>query len=561
MPDLEKSLQDRDIGHLRIVARLWGVDLSASRPETAVGELSAALLDPALVAEICETLSAEARTALAALIESEGRMPWASFTRRFGDLRLAGPGRRDREKIYRNPVSAAEVLFYRALLGRAFFDTSSGAQEFAYVPKDLLPLLNQAGCALQTAGTGTRRGEKENGGETPGPFVSRKDAEPLGRPASPRERENPVPADGRLLDDATTILAALRMGLEPPATTIPAGVVAAFLRVAGILAGETPRPAEVKNFLEGSRPQALAMLAEAWRASETFNELRLLPGLICEGEWSNQPLGTREFVLDLLAAVPVAKWWSLPAFVRAVREKHPDFQRPAGDYDSWFIRRTSDGTYLRGFDAWDEVDGALVRFLIGGPLFWLGLVDLACAGPGGEPTAFLINPGPKPTLETGKLTVASNGRISVPRLVSRATRYLIARFCAWEDQRPDEYRYRVTTQSLQRANAQGLKVSQLLTLLAKNASADLPPAFVKALKRWEARGTEARVETLTVLRLSRPEVLEELRKSKAGRFLGEALGPAAVVVKPGAGAKVLAALAEQGLLAEDVAEAKEEGHA
>jgi hypothetical protein len=45
-------------------------------------------------------------------------------------------------------------------------------------------------------------------------------------------------------------------------------------------------------------------------------------------------------------------------------------------------------------------------------------------------------------------------------------------------------------------------------------------------------------------------VLEELRKSKAGRFLGETLGPVTVIVKPGAQARVLAALAELGLLAE-----------
>jgi hypothetical protein len=45
-------------------------------------------------------------------------------------------------------------------------------------------------------------------------------------------------------------------------------------------------------------------------------------------------------------------------------------------------------------------------------------------------------------------------------------------------------------------------------------------------------------------------VLDELRKSKAGRFLGETLGPVTVIVKAGAQSRVLAALAELGLLAE-----------
>jgi hypothetical protein len=146
--------------------------------------------------------------------------------------------------------------------------------------------------------------------------------------------------------------------------------------------------------------------------------------------------------------------------------------------------------------------------------------------------------------------VASNGLVRVPAGVPRAVRYQVARFCEWEPEKADEYRYRVTAASLERARGQGLKAGQLLSLLAKNAPADLPPAFVKAVKRWELKGVEARLETRVVLRVSRPEVLDELRRSKAGRFLGESLGPAAAAVKPGAGEKVLAALAELGMLAE-----------
>jgi hypothetical protein len=96
-----------------------------------------------------------------------------------------------------------------------------------------------------------------------------------------------------------------------------------------------------------------------------------------------------------------------------------------------------------------------------------------------------------------------------------------------------------------------LKIEYLLALLAKHSDAGIPPSLVKALKRWGVNGTEARAETQVILRVSRPEVLEELRKSKAARFLGEPLGPTSVVIKAGAQSKVIAALAEMGLLAED----------
>ena len=116
----------------------------------------------------------------------------------------------------------------------------------------------------------------------------------------------------------------------------------------------------------------------------------------------------------------------------------------------------------------------------------------------------------------------------------------------------DIYIYHISARSLKHANEQGLKASQLLSLLAKHTSGNVPPTLVKSLNRWESHGSEARAESRIVLRLTRPEVMEELRASKAARFLGEPLGPTSVIVKPGALSKVEAALAEMGLLLEIV---------
>jgi hypothetical protein len=129
-------------------------------------------------------------------------------------------------------------------------------------------------------------------------------------------------------------------------------------------------------------------------------------------------------------------------------------------------------------------------------------------------------------------------------------RYQISRFCQWEEPKLDEYQYQVTARSLAHASEQGLKAEQLLALLVKYTNAAVPPALVKALKQWDAHGTEARVKNLLVLRVNRPEILEEMRKSKAAKFLGDVLSPTAVIIKSGAESKVLAALAELGLLAE-----------
>ncbi len=564
MPNLVQSFQGHDVGFLRIVAHLWGIELAASDIEKATDELSKALLDQSMFIEMVDTLPDVARNALGALAKADGKLPWATFTRQFGEIRDAGPGRRDREQIYLNPVSASEILFYRALLAKAFFDMPAGAQEFAYIPSEFLKLFIHEISLPINYSQGME--EPENLGLNPPTTEAYSGfSGPLGRPATPKERARILASSDRILDDATTILAAMRMGLPLPKTRIPGRVILDFLSASKIIppvsikektqAGK-PLIDAIRRFLEASRNKALEIFLTDWLESESFNELHQVPGIIYEGDWINQPLVARKYLLSSLKLIPDNKWWSLPVFVLSIKEKNPDFQRPAGDYDSWFIKRESDGTYLRGFENWDGVDGALIRYMITGPMFWLGLVELATPADNDVVSAFRIKKRTFRELvsETGKLYVSSQGKIIVPRLLSRLTRYQIARFCDWDEEKENEYVYWVTTASLEKAANQGLKVSQLLGLLARNSVAEIPPSFVKALMRWEHYGTEARLEIHTILKVSQPEILEELRKSKASRFLGETLSPVTVTVKSGAEQKVLAALVEHGLLGEDVHE-------
>ena len=538
MPDLSASLQRHDLGHLRIVAGFWGLELESIDSDSAIEELAASLLDLEAVTETIDILPAEARSALTALIESDGKMEWPAYARKHGEIREMGPGKRDREHPHLKPTSTSEILFYRALIARAFFETDKGLQEFVFIPDDLFEIVVEAGA--QHA-------------------LPLKKNEPLGRPATPVEKAREIPATDHLLDDAATCLAALRMGKSD---FTPDPKLVALLTTANLIKKDAPQTESVKKFLEASRPEALMLLNTAWLVSDTFDELRLMPGLICEGEWKNQPQVTREFLMNLVNDIPQGKWWSIPALLKAVKEKYPDYQRPAGDYDSWFIKRASDGQFLRGFAYWDAVDGALVKYFIH-VLYWMGRVNLAAPEEGKEAAAFLLlssfvkekeeGDALRPS-KGGKILVASNGKITVSRYFSRAVRYQIARFCDWGEEKNGEFSYSVSAQSLKRAYEQGLKAEQLLALLVKYTNGSVPPAMVKALKRWDSHGAEARVENLLVLRVSRPEVMEEMRSSKAGKFLGELLSPTAVVVKSGAIEKVMAALAELGLLAEVISD-------
>lgn len=554
MPDLEQSLQGHDLGFLKIVAGAWGIELTAPDAATALPIVVQRIIEHPDFAEVIETLPQDAKNVLVALVQNEGRLLWAAFVRKYGDVRRMGSARRDRERPDRKPTSAAEVLWYRGLIGRAFLSlpTANEPQEYAYIPDDLLPLL-----------PGLR-------GDTPLPF---------GRPATPNESAAPVLANDSILDHACTLLAALRMKMTGQALArldlggIPLEALRGLLQAARLLDYDgLPHPESTRVFLASPRADALALLTKAWIEDKTFNELRLLPDLKFEGEWSNDALHARTVILDLVSQIPENRWWSLLAFIAAIHEQQPDFQRPAGDYDSWFIRQESSGNYLRGFTSWNEVDGALVNFIITGPMHWLGMVDLARneptldegGGKPGVPTALRLSRwaaalwhGEAPeqlAVEDAKIRTSPDGRLVIPALVPRATRYQIARFCRWEGEkeRPGraEYFYRLTPSALERAAAQGLRAGQLIALLRRHNEGPLPPALVQSLERWESAGTQVLVDRVVLLRVNSPEILTTLRKTRAARWLGEALNETTVMVRPGMEEQVQNGLLEIGYLSE-----------
>lgn len=549
MMDLAHCLHGKDSGFLAIVASLWeikGSDIPSegAAGREALGRMVEAMCDPETVSRVVTALPDESRHALEELAASGGMIPWPQFTRQHGQVREMGAARRDRERPHLEPISPSEVLWYRALLHRIFLDTPNGPQEFACIPSDLLPLL---------------------------PEPSLPAGAPPGYAASAAERQAHISTNDRILDHACTLLAALRLGLASDSPEFLAGAwntsafaptfseLQALLQAASLIepSSRLPYPEPARRFLEMPRPAALAHLVRAWMHSAEFNELRMVPGLACEGDWKNNPLQARYAVLDLLEQIPQGTWWSLTGLIESIHHSNPDFQRHAGDYDSWFIRDTLTGEFLRGFESWHRVEGSLIRYMIGGPLHWLGLVDLAAPAADLPASAFRLShwsralfSGALPDgLETEDETflVSSDARLRIPRLVPRIARYQAARFCTWEKADEEVYAYRITPASLIRARQQNLRVSHLLTLLRRSALT-VPPSLARALLRWEENGVEAHLERVLVLRLRSPEMLQALRRSRAARFLGELLGPTAVVVKTSAQDKVLSVLAELGYL-------------
>lgn len=558
MRTLSQTLQDKDIGHLRIVAELWDVDLPPGGGARAADKLAEEMSRAERLHDMVEVLPEEARRALSALVHQGGRMPWPDFARRFGGVRPFGPGRRDREKIWRKPASVGEMLWFRGLIDRGFNDTQLGPIEFAFIPVDLMANMPEA----KAGGEGS-----------------------LGHAAPPPVHA--LPASSKAVDDATTLLAALRRRpaasgrldeafrqrlatymLQPASSEL---LVNLLLDI-GLLRPKPlePDPELVGAFLEDDRAAALQRLGTAWIEAESWNDLARVDHLRpATGEWPNDPKPARRALLEFLSDLDSGVWWDLESFTQAVRERSPGFQRPGGDFDSWYLRHTRTGAFLRGFQHWDLIEGALLRQILHGPLHWLGAVDLGFGPRRESPDRFRLTPWfgvllhpdeTRPVAEPrAHSRLTPDGRIVVPRSASRTLRYQVSRFCRWLNLQDDQYVYAITPSALRVAHRQGLQLQHVLALLEAAASHAPPTILLEAVQRYWQAETPARITRRLVLQVSDASVLDSLLSdASTQRHIAERYGPTVAELAAHDVQPLLRAASLKGLLIEPPVEGDDE---
>ena len=539
MPALKKFLHAYDHDLLERIASFWGVDAGSLDAAAAVDALAQAMQNAALAVEVIDSLPQPAKDALEFLTDNSGKVPWPQFSRKFGEVREFGPARREREEPEKHPTSTAEILWYRGLIGKAFMDLPPEPREFAFLPDELMVV-------VQT---------KEGRGD---PFVLEKVAEDVVKRV--------YKADGRLLDHMTDWLACKRMNRQVPGDTWKAWhVTESFLSGLAIESGLVdkmgmPLPEALANFFQLSRGEALLGWASIWMKSVRIDDLRAIPDLACEGDWRSDPTRPRAFLMERLHRLKPGAWYSLSSLVEAVKAHQPDFQRPSGDYDSWFIRKAGGGEYLRGFQHWDDVDGALLRYLVRGPLHSLGLIDL---GSSNEQSVSLFRlsglwnafiDGGKPPVGDPKevpLKITPDLKFSIPVFSSRTLRYQVARFCELSAVTSLETKYEITAGSLTLAENAGLKPAQLVQLLEKQLKSPLPKSLTLLAENWEKHGAAVKIASHVLLRACSPEVMRILQNDpQTAKVIVELLTPTAAIVNRGGIRTIQKVLIENGLLTE-----------
>ncbi len=521
MKTLDLHLREQSLVMMRAIAQNQGLVIDAAGRSEFRQALVMQMLDEQHVAEVWQDLHVPAQSALQTLRHEDNRIPVTAFQRRFGTIRRFGPGHLQKEKPWKNPANIAEQLWYLGLITKGFDETPDGLAEFFSIPSDLAPLLPLLVSTSEHFAF-------------PPAISEPKLKPPRGGQDDSNYRDFDAHLPGvdshdegdRFLDDLATILIYVQQvrvwvdsrgewrerdlrqlaprlqtpELHPDQPLAPGSRLALLFHCAQAsdllttskrrqrLNGDVIRP-----WLEQTRPQQLATLFDAWRSSADWNDLCLTPGLHCEsGNWRNDPTATRTALLDILGQMQSAQWraqWrELDAFIAAIHAQRPDFQRPDGNYDTWYIRDDT-GSYLKGFEHWGDVEGRLIRSLWSGPLHWLGLIALDEGNqhwsltPRGFATLHPDSSAPSSSETPPPFALTDDFRITLPIDHRIYDRFRVARFCEWEASQPS-YRYRITQRGLRRAAASDISPAQILEFLTAASDEQVPAKVRTALSKF-----------------------------------------------------------------------------
>jgi hypothetical protein len=553
MRSLRQCLLDTDAVVLRVIAERWSLNPIGLKPRELVDRLEETISDPARATPILDDLPNAEREALRTLLAAGGTLPVANFSQRFGSIRSVGPARLEREQLWRSPISPAENLWYLGLLYRGFVQLPNGAmREVFFAPAELTPLL---------------------------PLLKAPD-----RSVEPLEIA-PTPAGIRsggeaLADDVCTILShlhnnfvrsfdpRLRSVIEPLRATLatqlrdthPARLEfllhhaerARLIKTAGQRL--RPDPQHSSDWLRAPALDQLRVVFEAWRTNAAWNDLQRSHAVDVEKAVSlrSDVVNVRAAILaSLQAAVPGA-WHTFAVLCARTKAQSPDFLR--ADFDTDYLRDAATGEYLRGFAAWDRVEGALLQHVLNGPLFWLGLIDVDfngasfCVTARGAQLLGLAHEAAEAAEADRLLTVRGDATIHVSP-ARRYDRFQVARVADLIAIVNDEYRYRITPSSLTRANSQKISTDKVLAYLEQAADHGVPPTLAKAIQRWASKGTEVKVERAVIVQVKDAAILKRLQESPRTRGLAiEPLGPTAARINEKDWPKLVSILAEAGVL-------------
>ena len=541
MHSLESSLANHPLITLRVIGEWWELDLTGYDKVSCAKLIAERLLNLDWEEELAH-FPPEESAGLQVLAQTE-RMAIASYRRHYGEVRAMGVSRLEREEPWYDPANVAEALWYKGLIFSAFDQQGETMVECYYLPTELRQLIYKEP-VQQVAESG--------------PHLEVKRIQQVVWPTFVDATDDLVTLLGYVQRYTPSSFPSAELGpyLNPQATTREQ-LLWQIAREMEWVREQDQSWRVTKSALAWLQkpPSAQAYaLADAWRIS-FWNELHQLSQITCEGNWQNDPRLARETLLNVL---PVdTEWYAIVDLLAQIEQKTPDFQRPNGDYDTWYIRSADDGAYLSGFESWPLVEGRLLHYLLTHPMRWLGLVELSADSYRLTELGRAWRTPQRPELsaetKTATIILPGDATLLFPRLANSYQRFQAQRIADLLPLEPDApYRLRLTPTSLNHAQQQGITPQRVLAFLSDLASPQpLPPSLRRAIERWQLNGTEGTMEQAIILRVKEPLILQTLRQNpKTAPYIGESLGDRAAIVESADWQKLHQTVAQLGLLLE-----------
>ena len=523
---------------LSVIASFWLNLRSTPNYEELIRMLCDRMTDPAVLKKKLNSPEwQEFLSLFQYLIQKDGIEESEGFEAMFGPFRVAGTDRIMREKLWKNPVSHTESLRYRGLIFREIRPMNEVLKDCYVLPEDLLKIISGI-IPMQAAPTSTV------------PVLTV-------RPAIPSETAF-VAAEDKSLPDLFCLGLALKR--DERMLTFPGlDVTDTWIRFLDALISDSvyfddtnnPNTEAIRNFLIHNRTSARISLLRIWRNTENYNELIESPEINVLTDPVFSKTKPRGVILKLLSDLSPDTWISANGFLAAVKKAHPQFLRDAFREERWQLQDT-EGNDLSGIGAWYQMEGAYLRFLLSGPLSWLGLAQCAFSEKDHkELTAFRLSQDvrfylaeseqpetaeeilSKPNLEQALPTISGDGEIACSTKVPRYFRYMAARYAEIEKVDRDRVVFRLTPASLSEAERFGLSKTSLLSLLRRFSGNKVPPTLERMLSAPDNTSHTALIYSATILTVPDEAILAELlNTSRLEKWILQQINPTSLLIDP-----------------------------
>jgi hypothetical protein len=264
-----------------------------------------------------------------------------------------------------------------------------------------------------------------------------------------------------------------------------------------------------------------------WNEMLYLAEVNVRPGPAPLEPAHEESIRARKMVIERLLHEPVNAWCNFSAFIAHCKLRVPYllFPRQYGARTERYSSNSNpygwDFRLRRGWlthrEGWHMVEGGFIRAVVGGPLYWLGLVSLDQEQ---NPTSFNLSPATAtiatnaPITEAeipwGRLIVQPNFELVALAPVSEALLIKLDRFA---DRTSLEHiaQYRLTRASVTRAIQMGLHTEQIQAILEQAAGGEIPQNVSYSLSEWERQARRVEVwPSATLLEVEDESMLDAL---------------------------------------------------